>query len=195
MRQRSVVVARIARAGLAALRRHRATTAVAVGAFSAAAIAAAFLLASAGRSGQPARPSYANISRNFHLCLFTTTRDSAARGAAWGAVQQAKQKTAINAQQLTPPPGSASQLVPYLDSLVSLHCQLIITAGEDVQTATAEVATKDPQQPFVDIGGTGSLPNVTNIATLNATMSTTLQQLIAASATASPAAMPTTTAR
>ncbi len=101
---------------------------------------------------------YTNISRNFKTCLLTTTADNST---VWTAIQAAARNRPINAQHVVAPSGPAGELVPYLNSLLALHCQLIVTAGPDLAGPLATVAKTHPGQRFANISKTSTgLPNV-----------------------------------
>jgi basic membrane lipoprotein Med (substrate-binding protein (PBP1-ABC) superfamily) len=120
----------------------------------------------------PTQPvAYTNISRNFKACLLTTTADTTEATPDWVEVQAAAQNRPINAQHVVAPSGSTSELVPYLNSLLALHCQLIITAGPDLSAALGTVAKAHPQQQFANISQAATvsrnihdLPNATPAA-------------------------------
>lgn len=100
----------------------------------------------------PTRPAaYNNISRNFKTCLLTTTADTALTATDWAAIQTATQNRPINAQHLVAPTGPTETLIPYLNSLLALHCQLIISAGTDLTATLTTVAKNHPQQRFANI--------------------------------------------
>lgn len=113
-------------------------------------------------SSQPAAPqpvAYNNISRNFKTCLLTTNANTTLTASAWTAIQTAARNRPINAQHLVAPAGAIDTLIPYLNSLISLHCQLIITAGPDLTTTLTTVAKTYPHQQFANIS-----PVTTNLA-------------------------------
>jgi hypothetical protein len=124
----------------------------------------------------PTQPiAYTNISRNYKTCLLTTTANTTATAADWTAIQAAARNRPINAQHIVAPSGSSSDLVPYLNSLLALHCQLIITAGPDLPATLAQVAKTHPQQQFVNISQTATgLPNVQDLPNSTPTTITNL---------------------
>ncbi|HEV3358529.1 MAG TPA: hypothetical protein VG247_17165 [Pseudonocardiaceae bacterium] len=109
--------------------------------------------------------AYTNISRNYKTCLLTTTQNSFQAAPIWKAIRQATTHAPINAQQLTPPTGTTAQLVPYFNSLIALHCQLIVTTGTDLTDALATTATNNPDSHFVNIGTAINQPNIHTIIT------------------------------
>lgn len=110
----------------------------------------------------PTQPiAYTNISRNYKTCLLTTTAYTTATAPDWTAIQTAARNRPINAQHLVAPSETTNDLAPYLNSLLALHCQLIITAGPDLPATLAQIAKTHPQQQFANISQTTTgLPNV-----------------------------------
>jgi basic membrane lipoprotein Med (substrate-binding protein (PBP1-ABC) superfamily) len=108
---------------------------------------------------------YANVSRNYKACLITTTQDAAQAAPVWKAIQSAAIHAPINAQQIIPPTGTTDQLIPYFNSLIALHCQLIVTTGTDLTDALTTIATQNPRVRFLKIGAAISQPNIHTIPT------------------------------
>ncbi|HEX5404805.1 MAG TPA: hypothetical protein VFX16_21160 [Pseudonocardiaceae bacterium] len=121
--------------------------------------------------------AYTNISGNFKACLLTTTADTQQTAPTWSAIQSTARRRAINAQHLVAPPGTASSLVPYLNSLLSLNCQLIITAGADLVPALTTVAPLHPHQSFANISPTAT--DQPNIQDLTQAAASNVAQLLA----------------
>lgn len=143
------------------LRSRRSRLALITAAGVAGAGAAALIL---GLSGHPRPPAVIDISRNFKVCMLATVRGTPAAGVAWNAIGDARRKAAVNAEQLTAPASPASQQIPYLNSLISLRCRLIVVAGPDLRKALASVATANPDQRFLSYGtGAPPLPNIRQI--------------------------------
>lgn len=99
--------------------------------------------------GSPPTVVYTNVSANFKVCLLSTTRDTADTNRVWPAIQAATRRAAINAQHVTAPAGPSDQVVPYLNSLIALHCGLIITAGPDLTPPAMDAAKTHPPQRFL----------------------------------------------
>lgn len=131
---------------LSLLRHHwKITTIVGVVVLAGAAAAAVWLLP----EGSAPAVAYTNVSTNYRVCLLSTTGDTDDTGRVWPAIQAASTRAAINAQHITAPAGRDEQLVPYVNSLISLHCGLIITVGTDLTQPTVDVAKTHPQQRFL----------------------------------------------
>jgi basic membrane lipoprotein Med (substrate-binding protein (PBP1-ABC) superfamily) len=111
-----------------------------------AAITAVVLLTS---GPAPQAIAYANVSRNYRVCLLSTTKDAAETDRIWPAVQAATTRAPINAEHVTAPAGTPDQLTPYLNSLLSLHCGLIIGAGPDLVAPISTAAKRHPNQHFI----------------------------------------------
>ncbi|WP_236795282.1 hypothetical protein [Amycolatopsis sp. GM8] len=126
---------------------------------------------------------YTNVSANFKACLLSTTRDADDSEHVWPAIQAAGTRAAINAQHITAPAGTSDQLVPYLNSLISLHCGLIITAGTDLTQPALDVAKTHPQQRFLIQPPHDPLANVDSIPS----QPDALTALVAAAAPTTPA--------
>ncbi|HWD03249.1 MAG TPA: hypothetical protein VG674_12440 [Amycolatopsis sp.] len=97
----------------------------------------------------PQAIAYANVSRNYRVCLLSTTNDTADTNRIWPAIQAATTRAPINAEHVTAPTGTPDQLTPYLNSLLSLHCGLIIGAGPDLAGPIATLAKTHPNQHFL----------------------------------------------
>lgn len=141
-----------------AIREHRRT---AIGVASGILIAVAVTVFILLNSSKPSQAiTYTNISRNFKACLLSTTHNASDAGRAWQAMQAATTQEPINAQHITAPPGQTTDLVAYFNSLVALHCQLIVTVGDDLHDALTDTATRNPQIHFLNIGAPINLANV-----------------------------------
>lgn len=100
-----------------------------------------------------------NISRNFKACLMTTADD--AQTGVWPALQHAAHQQPINLQRIVSPNAGTVELEPYLNILIALHCQLIITAGNNMTPTLAAVAKAHPNLKFANVSTTKTgLPNV-----------------------------------
>jgi hypothetical protein len=112
-------------------------------------------------SQPPTKPIvYANVSQNFKACLLTTANDSVDVPTVWSAIQMATSRAPINAQHLTIPPAARQDLTPYLNSLLALHCRLIVTAGGELRDTLVAVAKLHPEQHFANVGLATGLANV-----------------------------------
>jgi basic membrane lipoprotein Med (substrate-binding protein (PBP1-ABC) superfamily) len=134
---------------------------------AAALITAAVIIIVVAVSGSPApsqQIAYTNISRNFKACLLNTTTNVTTATATWQAIQKATTNTPINAQHITAPAGPTPTLVPYLNGLLALHCQLIVTTGDDLHDTLNAIATAHPQQAFLNISNAPT--TLTNIHTI-----------------------------
>lgn len=132
----------------------------------------------------PEAITYTDLSRNFRVCLLSTTRDAADVNRLWPAVQAASRKVAINAEHVTAPAGTNDELVPYLNSLIAIHCGLIITAGHDLTEPTIAVAKTHPQQHFLIPSPHDTLPNVDSVPEQPDALTTTV---VSAAQAATPA--------
>jgi hypothetical protein len=144
-------------------------------------VSVVFLLTS---TSGPKPITYANLSPNFRVCLLSTTNDAADAGRLWPAVQAATGKAAINAEHITAPAGTSDTLVPYLNSLIAMHCGLIISAGEDLTQPTITVAKTHPQQHFLAPQPDETLSNVTPIPQQPEALTTTVVAAAQAGTTA-----------
>lgn len=97
----------------------------------------------------PEAITYTNLSTNFRVCAISTTNDATDSGRLWPAIQAATHKAAINAEHITAPAGTSDTLMPYLNSLIAMHCGLIITVGQDLTEPAITVAKTHPQQHFL----------------------------------------------
>jgi basic membrane lipoprotein Med (substrate-binding protein (PBP1-ABC) superfamily) len=115
-----------------------------------------------GFGGHPQALTVTDISQNFKVCMLATGNSAApVASPAWTAVSDAARQTkAINAEQLTAPAGPARQQIPYLNSLVSLRCRLIVVVGPGLRDALAAVAKANPAQRFLSYGTGALLPNI-----------------------------------
>lgn len=107
--------------------------------------------------------TYTNLSRNFRVCLLTTTNGAAENAPVWTAIQTATTQAPINAQHITAPTGTPDQLAPYLNSLIAMKCGLIVTAGNDLADTTTNTARSNPTQRFLTSTNSAGLPNVDTI--------------------------------
>lgn len=140
----------------------RIATAAVVGVAAVIALAAALGTFSATPSRRPV--TYVNISRDYRVCLVSTTRNRAATDPIWQAVSAAKAKVALNAQQTIAPAGSTKELIPYLNGVVNLKCGLVITSGSDLHDALTAIARTTPQQKYLNIGSNTDAPNVRDLS-------------------------------
>jgi hypothetical protein len=129
-----------------ALRRNWKITAPAATIVAGAAAAGVLLLAP---GAEPQAVTYANVSRNYRVCMLSTTKDADDANRAWPAIQAATGRAPINAQRVKAPAGTVDQLAPYLNSLLSLHCGLIIGAGPDLLAPIEAAAKSHPNQHFL----------------------------------------------
>lgn len=111
----------------------------------------------------PAPAAKADISSNFKVCVLDTGPGERDAKTVWNGVQSATKKAPINAQKLAVPAGSAVDPVPYLNSLVQLRCQFVITRGVELAEALTAVATNNPDTSFLHIGDPVDLPNVRTV--------------------------------
>ena len=109
--------------------------------------------------------AYTNISRNYRVCLLTTTNGSKDDARVWQTIQNAAKNAPINAQHITAPDGSAEQLQPYVNSLVAMKCQLIITPGEKLAGPATTAARSATQTRFLITAEHPDLPNESSIPT------------------------------
>lgn len=95
--------------------------------------------------------------------MFASSDDTAEAAHVWNAIQAATAHEAINAQQILAPPGATEQLIPYLNGLIAEQCHLIITVGTRLHDAIVAVAQANPNQMFLNIGSSTTLPNIRDI--------------------------------
>jgi hypothetical protein len=126
-------------------------------------IGAAVAVIVATTDPEPAAVAYANVSRNFRVCMLATTNDTPEANRVWPASQTAAARAPINAERVTAPVGTSDQLVPYVNGLVALHCGVIITAGPELAAPVAAVAKTHPGQRFL---AAGQPPAAANVETL-----------------------------
>jgi basic membrane lipoprotein Med (substrate-binding protein (PBP1-ABC) superfamily) len=151
----------IAKLGGLLLERPRIVVTVAVGSLILVAAAVwIFILADSSDRPPVAAP---DVSKNFKVCQLDT-QSSAEATTVWRAVQAAAGKAPINAQRLTLPATADEDPIPYFNSLLALHCQLVVTVGTGLSAATQTVAANKPQQNFLNIGTPTNLANVRTIA-------------------------------
>jgi basic membrane lipoprotein Med (substrate-binding protein (PBP1-ABC) superfamily) len=156
------------------INRRRLWAALGTAAVIAAGVTIGLVLSHQDNSPQPV--AYTNISRNFKACLLTTTADQTQTMQVWHAVQAAARHRPINAQHVLVTPGTTSAMVPYLNSLLSLHCGLIITAEPGITNALTTVAKDHPQQSFANLSGVTT--NLANIQDLPDTSQTHVAKLL-----------------
>ena len=144
----------------AVLRRHFRLT---VGAAAALVVAVVTVLVVFVFTSGPAPSAQPDISSNFKVCLLDSAQGEGDAKIVWNGVQSATKKVPINAQQLTVPAGSGVDPAPYLNSLVQLHCQLVITSGVELADALKAAATNNPDIRFLHIGDPVDLPNVRTV--------------------------------
>lgn len=150
-------------AGAEAVRRTRRLRAALIAVVAAGAVAAAIVGLVAWFGGTPAQPvAVTDLSQNFKVCMLATGSGAApAPSPAWTAIGAAvRQMKAVNAEQLTVPRGPARQQVPYLNSLISLRCRLIVVVGPELRDALTVVAKANPAQRFLSYGAGAPLPNI-----------------------------------
>lgn len=143
---------------------HRALT-VGIAALAVAIAAVVTILVWPGSPTTTPRVAYTNISRNYKTCLLTTAQNAAQAAPVWKALQNATTRAPINAQQLTATDGATDQLTPYFNTLIALHCQLIVTTGTDLTDALTTVASSNPRSHFLNIGTAINRPNIHTIPT------------------------------
>lgn len=114
-------------------------------------------------SSEPPAVAYANVSRNFRVCMLTTTKDTADANRAWPAIQAASAHAPVNAERVTAPAGTDTQLAPYVNSLIALHCGLIIGAGHDLTTPLTSAAKSHTNQHFLTLDKPDGPANVAAI--------------------------------
>jgi basic membrane lipoprotein Med (substrate-binding protein (PBP1-ABC) superfamily) len=115
---------------------------------------ATLLLLPSSSSGSPktTRIAVANVSGRPTACL---AADSATAGSGdevakiWAAMQSSG--TGKNIQQLIQPAKTATQAQPYLGSLITQHCDLIITVGPSFGQAVPAVLKAAPSTRFTAI--------------------------------------------
>ncbi|WP_329072599.1 hypothetical protein [Amycolatopsis sp. NBC_01480] len=115
-------------------------------------------------SPEPEAVAYANVSRNYRVCMLSTTTDAVQADRLWPAVQAATTRTPINAERVTAPTGTSDQLTPYLNSLIAQHCRLIVAPGPDLAAPAATAAQAHPDQHFL----TSAQPTAANVSTIPA---------------------------
>jgi hypothetical protein len=103
---------------------------------------------------------------SFTGCLLTDSDGISGEpaAAAWAGLQDAAAATRMQAQYLAMPssaPRTAGGAAPYLASLVTQHCGLIVAAGPAQAAAVAGYASRFRTLRFVVVGGAASGANVT----------------------------------
>lgn len=109
-------------------------------------------------SGQPAKRFPAVIANDFSArptaCLAadsnTATKDQTT-SKVWSAMQDEGKASNKNVQQLIMPVGDAKQAQPYLASLISQRCDLIITVGSRFGQAIPTLAKLTPTTRFIAV--------------------------------------------
>lgn len=169
-----------ARRVFSAFLKHWKITAVVAVAIVGAAVAAIVL----STSSEPASVAYANVSRNFRVCMLTTTKDTADANRVWPAIQAATARAPVNAERVTAPAGTDTQLAPYVNSLIALHCGLIVGAGHDLTAPLTSAAKSHANQHFLTLDKPDGPANVAAMPTRPADLT---GAVITASRTATPA--------
>jgi hypothetical protein len=139
-------------------RRGRAVTLGAVTVVAAWAITAALLAA----HGPPPR---ARQYLAFTACLLTGPGGLTDAGAAnaWAGLQRASLATRAKVQYLPVESGTtAADAAPYLASLTTRHCSVVVAVGSAQVGAVAVAAARDRSVRFAVVGGGASGPNVTD---------------------------------
>ena len=103
---------------------------------------------------------------SFTGCLLTDADgiNGQPAAAAWAGLQDAAAATRMQAQYLAVPAsagGGADGAAPYLASLVTQHCSLVVAAGSAQAAAVASDARRFGTVRFVVVGGAASGANVT----------------------------------
>lgn len=134
---------------------------VAAGLVAAAGLTAGLLASSVGSPAVGERPYL-----SFTGCLLTDSDgiNGQPAAAAWAGLQDAAAATRMQAQYLAVPasaPETAAGAGPYLASLVTQRCGLVVAAGAAQAAAVASDASRFKTVRFVVIGGAASGPNVT----------------------------------
>ena len=163
----------------ALLKHWKITTPIAV-AIVGAAIAAIVLIT----SSEPATVAYANVSRNFRVCMLTTTKDTADANRVWPAIQAATARAPVNAERVPAPAGTDTQLAPYVNSLIALHCGLIVGAGHDLTAPLTSAAKSHENQHFLTLDKPDGPANVAAMPTQSADLTAAV---LAAARTPAPA--------
>jgi len=104
-----------------------------------------------------------DISSKFKVCLLDVAQGGSDAKIVWNAVRSAAEEAPINAQHLTVPAGSNVDPAPYLNSLIELHCHLVIISGVELGEALKAAAANHPDARFLSIGVPVDLPNVRTI--------------------------------
>ncbi|MCX4745895.1 hypothetical protein OG455_10220 [Kitasatospora sp. NBC_01287] len=149
-------------------RRHSARGLTALAATIAATVTAAALLWPGHHSAAPHQPRVivADVSGRATACLASDSATAARTSEVaqvWTAMQTAGTQGTKNIQQLIEPAANATQAQPYLASLITQHCDLIITVGPAFGQAVPALAKADPTVRFtaVDSSLTSSPADVT----------------------------------
>jgi basic membrane lipoprotein Med (substrate-binding protein (PBP1-ABC) superfamily) len=125
--------------------------------------AAVALVAVIGSSAPPPR---ARQYLAFTACLLTGSQGLSAAGAgpAWAGLQQASLATRAKVQYLPVMTGTtAAAAAPYLASLTTRHCSVIVAVGAPQVAAVAAAARRYPSVRFAVVGGGAAGRNVTAI--------------------------------
>jgi hypothetical protein len=128
-----------------------------VAAVAAAAVAVTLLLS---RAPQPRARQYLA----FTACLLTGPAGlaDALTAQAWAGLQQASLATRAKVQYLPVESGTTPAAAgPYLASLTTRHCRVVVAVGSAQAGAVAAAAHRYPSVRFAVIGGTAAGPNVT----------------------------------
>lgn len=89
------------------------------------------------------------------VCLLTDSRGITALPAStvWAGLEDASLATHAKVTYLTVNgPATAARAVPYVNSLVEQHCNVIVAAGAPQVSALTEVAARTPKTNFVIVG-------------------------------------------
>jgi basic membrane protein A len=108
-----------------------------------------------GTSGTPA--SNANI--NFSACMVTDTGgidDKSFNASAWAGMQGASSKANVSYVQSK----AETDYIPNIQSLQQKKCNLIVTVGGLMGTATTNAATAAPEQKYAIVDSVGNKKNV-----------------------------------
>jgi basic membrane lipoprotein Med (substrate-binding protein (PBP1-ABC) superfamily) len=161
----------------AVLRRHFRRTVVAAAALVAIAVTLLLVLVF---DEDPAPPARHDISSNFKVCVLDATQGDDSAKTVWNAVRSTAEKAPINTQHLVVPAGSGVDPAPYLNSLIELDCQLVVTSGAELAETLKAVATNNPDTRFLNIGAPVDLPNVRTIPVSEATSTMISDEVLSA---------------
>jgi basic membrane lipoprotein Med (substrate-binding protein (PBP1-ABC) superfamily) len=126
------------------------------GLIAAALAAAGGILLSTG-SGSPAQVTAAQ--RHYtaeQACLLTDSHGIAARpaSAVWAGMEDASRATSARVTYLmVEGPPTTAAAIPYANSLVIQHCNVVLAVGAPQTSAISAVAPRTPATAFISIGG------------------------------------------